>query len=55
MTQYRYPTAEEIRAIELAARRAQMRELRRLLALAATALKSAAGRLRLAWSGRFAS
>lgn len=44
MTNYRYPGPEEIHAIELAARRAQVREMRRLLGLAVTALKSASRR-----------
>ena len=44
ITQFRYPSIEEIRAIELAAKRARAREIRRLFAAAAAALKSASGR-----------
>jgi hypothetical protein len=44
MTEYRYPSIEEIHAIELAARHARAREIRHLLGLAARALKSAGRR-----------
>ncbi|HEY5897090.1 MAG TPA: hypothetical protein VIV54_05970 [Burkholderiales bacterium] len=40
MTNFRNPSIEEIRALELEARRARSRELARLFGLAAAALKS---------------
>jgi hypothetical protein len=46
-----FPTHEEIRAFELAARRAQSEELYRLAALAASELKALAGKFLTALSG----
>ncbi len=40
MTNFRYPSFEEIRALELEARRSRSRELARLFGLAAVAVKS---------------
>lgn len=38
MTKFRYPTSEEVRAMELAARRARARELARLARVAVSAI-----------------
>ncbi len=40
MTKFRYPTAEELQALELAARRARAAEVARLFAAGASAVKS---------------
>ncbi len=44
MTEFRYPTAEELQALELAARRARAAEVARLLAAGASAVKSIVAR-----------
>jgi hypothetical protein len=43
MTKFRYPTAEELHAFELAARRARAEELARLVRAAAAGVKSGYG------------
>jgi hypothetical protein len=45
MTTFRYPTFEEVRALELVARRARSRELARLARLGGSAIASAYKRL----------
>ncbi len=52
MTKFRYPTVEEVRAIELAARLARNRELGRLARLAGSAIASTYKRLASAISAR---
>jgi hypothetical protein len=42
---YRYPTSEELRALELAAHRARAREVARLIGAGAAGLKGLVGRL----------
>jgi len=45
MTRFRYPTVEEVRAMELAARRARDKELARLARVALSATAQACKRL----------
>ena len=49
---FRYPTFDEMRALEVAARRARALEMARLLRVAGRALKSLAARLVAASQGK---
>ena len=52
---FRYPTTAEIRAIEIAARRARAQEMARLFRAGTRALQSLAARLVAAFAGKTVS